>query len=477
MPNLLYIIMPVCVGTALFLYLRYRMRPETQWSHRVLRRVAELKSRLDQLLHPPAGQRSASERLADELFEKQKRTVSVEALSHYPKIGPKMVESMGSAGIRTLADAEKHANAFLIFKKKIDNVGEAREEAIAAATKQCLLDERERFDSGRSDEGQEYARRVAMLSAAEQEQARAKARECAAIEECLARMNELETLANQVTFIRSLTGSIRGIDSELQNREFPKVEVATAPIEPPPPASPPPPMARPTNDAMNNAVAHLQACCRFALLAARVDGRVAQAERARIRSYLGDQFGSDPVLLRHLDPQLEAAEANLPNEDDALKSIKALTPKAEWHALYMLAQQIIDSGGERKDKETAFLARLASSFEVETATPLPPPPPVLETAKASAAPEPREVLDIPLNTEITADLVRRRYRLLSDQYDPEKAKSLGPEFAAMAEAKRAAVKAAAEALLKPLNEPLTAPEAPPPPSDLRHNPGLDDLFK
>lgn len=460
----------IVLVTVIALYIRYRRKPETQWSLRVQRRVKELNDRLDHLLHPPGNQRSAAERLADELFERQKNSVSVEALSRYPKIGPKTVEWMQGAGIRTLKDAEGHANAFLLFKKKIDNVGEAREEAIAAATKQCLVDERSRFDNGTSDEGREYARRVADLSAAEVDATRAKEREIAALQVCLARMGELETAANRVSFLGSFTGG-NAIDAGVMAREFPQVEIASASV-----ASPPPPVTKQAEPpAMSNAVAHLQACCRFALLAAKVDGRIAQAERGKVRALLGDQFGGDPVLLRHLDPQLEAAEANLPSEADAVAAIKALAPQAEWAALYRLAADVIDTGGERSEKETAFLARLAASFEIDVAEPAPPPPPP-EPAKP-VAPDPREVLGIPAKAEITADLVRRRYRLLTDQYDPEKAKTLGPEFAAMAEAKRAAVQAAAEELLAPLNEPLVAPAAPPPPSDLRHNPGLDDLFK
>jgi uncharacterized tellurite resistance protein B-like protein len=451
------------------LYWRYRLRPETQWSLRVSRRVKELKGRLDFLLHPPANQRSAAERLAEELFDQQKRAVSVEALQRYDGIGPKIVEMLTNNDIRTLVDAEAHANAFLLFKKKIANVGEVREGLIADATKKCVAEERQSFDERRSEQGQEYQRRLAAMSADEQQQAAIKARERVGIEQCLARMSELETLANQVTFFNSLFGKVTGIDAALMARELPAVEISAAPASEPPTSSKSVPPATEISG-----LAHLQACCRFALLAAKADGRIAQAERATIRRVLGDQFGSDPVLLRHLDPQLEQAEANLPEEGDAFRAIKALAPQEERLTLYRFAEQIIDTAGDRNEKETQFLTRLAAAFEINPATAPAPPEPAKEAKPAGA--DPLEVLGIPAKMEITAELVRRRFRLLTDQYDPEKAKALGPEFAAMAEAKRAAVKAAAEKLLAPLCVPLDAPTAAPEPKELRHSPTLDDIF-
>jgi hypothetical protein len=82
---------------------------------------------------------------------------------------------------------------------------------------------------------------------------------------------------------------------------------------------------------------------------------------------------------------------------------------------------------------------------------------------------------------LDADLIRRRFALLTDKLDPAKAAAFGPEFARMAEEKRARVRAAAEALIAPFGEPLEKPgtpgaDAPGSPRDLRHNPDLDDVF-
>ncbi len=459
-----YAIAMVVVLAALALavvWWRYRQWPPSLWASRVRRHAADLRGRLDQILHPRGGDRSEAERLADELFAKQIASVSVEVLKRSKGVGPKTVESLQNAGIRTLAEAEAHANAFL-FKKKIQNLGEVREREVSDAVREILADERRRFDDGRSPQGEEYRRRMVALGAAERERTEAKARESDAIERCLAELRPLETLARDVTFSSYITKQpVRGLTPEVMAAELPRVMMVAASSQ----TSAPVIVAKPPDEPLPE-VAKLQAYCRFGLLIAKADGRIAQSERGRIRVLLGEQFGSDPLLLRHLDPQLEAAEANLPSEDDAIAAIKTLTAKDDWRSLYAFAENIVDAAGERVEKETQFLARLADAFELEAAAPMPPEP-VVSTAC--------EVLGIPADTEITVDLVRRKYTMLTEQICPEKAAQLGPEFEAMAVQKRAAILAAAEELIAPFDVPLDPP-APPEQKNLRENSDLDDLF-
>lgn len=471
--SILIVLAVAVVGAAVvFLYVRYRRWPPVAWAKRVRRYSNELRARRDALLNPPASQRSAAEKLADELFAQQKRSIQVDVLTRYKGIGPKTVEWLEGAGIRTLAQAEEHVNAFL-FKKKIDNVGEAREEAIAYAVKQCLIEERQRFDTGRSPEGQAYLQQLEQMSATERERAAAKQRELTAIGDCLAKLAPLEALAREVHLSTYLTTrSVPGLTDEVLLTPLPEVEIVTEPVAiTPVPSESVKPQAK--SDKPLPGVAKLQAFARFGLLAAKADGRVAQVERGRIRAFLGEQFGSDPVLLRHIDPTLEQAEADLPEEGEAIAALKEFTAASEWTALYDFAVRVIDSGGERTERERQFLERLAMALGLEGSGPNASPS--SEAPAPAAEPSPREVLGIPADAEVTADLVRRKYTMLWQQVCPEKAAVLGPEFAAMAEAKRAAIRAAAEALLAPLNEPLERP-APPPPKDLRHNPELDDLF-
>jgi hypothetical protein len=86
------------------------------------------------------------------------------------------------------------------------------------------------------------------------------------------------------------------------------------------------------------------------------------------------------------------------------------------------------------------------------------------------------LLEIDPAAPLSADLIRRQYHLLSERYDSAKFEAAGPEFVAMAQSKREALRAAATALLGPLGEKL---EVAPPAAesrDLRHNPDLDALF-
>ena len=65
---------------------------------------------------------------------------------------------------------------------------------------------------------------------------------------------------------------------------------------------------------------------------------------------------------------------------------------------------------------------------------------------------------------------------MTEKIDPVKAAAFGPEFAAMVERKLAELRAAGEALIAPFGEPLDPPSGPTVPTDLRHNPDLDDAF-
>ena len=87
----------------------------------------------------------------------------------------------------------------------------------------------------------------------------------------------------------------------------------------------------------------------------------------------------------------------------------------------------------------------------------------------------RLALDIAAATPLSVDLIRRQYRLLSDRFAPERFASHGPDFEKMAADKRLLVERAARHLLAEYNEPLEPPVAAPP-TDLRHNPDLDDVF-
>ncbi len=102
------------------------------------------------------------------------------------------------------------------------------------------------------------------------------------------------------------------------------------------------------------------------------------------------------------------------------------------------------------------------------------PVPVSEAKPASRA-DLAAVLQIDSADLLTPELVRRQYNLLSERYDPDKLRTLGPEFMELARGKRAAVRAAAQALMGQLGARLEEPPAPVR-HDLRENPDLDAIF-
>ncbi len=135
----------------------------------------------------------------------------------------------------------------------------------------------------------------------------------------------------------------------------------------------------------------------------------------------------------------------------------------------------------------AAAPQVASQPSRTVPTPPPPPPlvspppparPIAPTPKPAAPTkdECRSLLEIPAETPLSADLVRRQWNLLSERLAPEKVASLGPEFVKLAQDKLAALRRAAESLLETMGEKLETKPAAPPVQDLRHNPDLDDVF-
>src|SRR5262249_3671543 len=144
-------------------------------------------------------------------------------------------------------------------------------------------------------------------------------------------------------------------------------------------------------------------------------------------------------------------------------------------------------------REAALLEKIAQRLGVERRphTPMPSPKAVPPTPPPAAVSKPLPekpkpvaptrndylaALEIDADAPLSADLIRRQYRLLSERYDPEKIAALGGEFVAIAEQKRAAALSAACALIALFGEELERPAEHAPPADLRDNPDLDAVF-
>lgn len=462
---LLFALTPLGVGLLVLLYLRYRHSPAVLWRARVAdRREQLLRQRAERLTAPfvsPVAQ------LADDLFARYLRTVPVSSLTTQPGIGPATVDKLESVGWKTIPDMR------LNQLDAVPGLGVAKANEVRAAVRAVTADARARFDAAACPEGVEFRTRANELKALEQTAASDHARQLAALDEAIAELDRLAAIAKDVSFWNSLFhAKVPGLTDEVLHAELP-TPLFTASVSKPSVTSPrladarreekPPVVSNtpaPTPVAEPPAVAKLRAVCRFGLLVAKADGRAAKAETAVLREHVGRVFASDPLALRFIDVEIENAQKATLNEADVTAGVVAFPPN-ERKELVALASRMAAAAGAVSAKEQQLLARLRAALGE------PEPEPTAD---------PRAVLEIPPDAELTPELIRRRYHLLNEKSDPSKAAGLGAEFAAMAEKKRVELKAAAETLLAPLGVPLVAPPPPPPPSDLRHNPDLDAVF-
>jgi tellurite resistance protein len=494
------------------MYWQYLSWPPRLWKRRVLRRVESLLRDRNQLRRA-GNSANETDRLYNEYLRRHLQSISLHVLDKYPGIGPATVGRLVDGGYTRLSDI---SNARF---ESIPGIGPTRAAALSDAVRTLVQEARSRFEAGSCPEALEFRRRVEEVRAAEQEKAEARARELSATDVALKASEELHEIARGISFWTYLFHRDEaGVSDSVMARPLPVVVV---PPPPPPPvpvarvvAVPPPIVVAKPSVAAKPAVRTIQpappegvsreqvpprmpssavvephpwlprmrAFCRFAFAVAKSDGRIAQSERNVIRSFLAAKFGHQETLARHIDPMMEQVEAALPTEVDVLAEVRPATTEAERRELYRLAEQIADAAGERKQRESEALQRIAQAFGI-TVSPQTPVPDWVEVVSASRKDPPkqrpvapRELLEIPAGAELSPELIRRRFAMLSDRIDPAKAREMGPEFARMAEEKLAHLRAAAETLIAPFKEPLEKPNRPPPPADLRHNPDLDDVF-
>ncbi|MDB5310980.1 MAG: hypothetical protein JWO38_5182 [Gemmataceae bacterium] len=512
-------------------YWRYRTTPARVWKARVFVHIRALQLRQQAIRDKVVRVGTALARLADEAFTRHLRTIPVERLEECPGIGTVTVSRLRAAGYRCLADV------VIIRFENVPEIRQPQANALLAGVKTLLKDARSRFDAGACPEAQEFRRQVDSMRATDLEEADRQARELVAVESALHEAFDAYPFAREVTFLRFLLRQDVGqLLAGVMSRPLPEPRAVTLPVPPPPaapftpapPAVPPvatviaaeptpapfplppkppsPPVPLPPADLFRAALdaptraptppatehpglAPMRAVIGLGFVVAKVDGRIAQSERKAIRAFLEQRFGHDPVLVRNIDPLMERIEKAVPDEAAAIAAVRLTVPAADLPSLYQCAEQVADASGDRNQKETEILARIAAGLGVAAnplpttprgkQTPAPPapssPPRQPDAGLTLPAPDHRTVLDIASGVPLDPDLIRRRYQLLTEKLDPAKAASFGPEFARMAEEKRKQVRAAAEALIAPFNEPLEK-AAPPPPTDLRHNPDLDDVF-
>ena len=220
-----------------------------------------------------------------------------------------------------------------------------------------------------------------------------------------------------------------------------------------------------------------RAYVRLSVAAAQSCGHFGPVERAIVREFLARKGQRSAAMIAQYNHAIDLAVADAPKLRLATDAVRAMTSDGEKQELLELVGRIVDASGERSKAGATAIAEVEAVFGIRTPvvqlrpTPKPAPGPAIPT-QADA----RTLLEIPPRAELSVELIRRRFALMTEKLDPAKAAALGPEFSAMAERKLTELRTAAEALIAPFGEPLDLPLKPPQPTDLRHNPDLDDAF-
>jgi len=489
------------------LYLRYRFTPAARWKARVRSALAEQEARRRRARRQlaEAGHDPDDHELRREFLDRQLQGVAVEELAKYPGIGPVTVSRLREAGLATVAACGRARLS------AVPGIGRVREADLKDALKKIRREAESRFDAGASPQAAAFAaerkRRQADRDRRRQ-QAEAEVRQA---EAALAALGDQARIARGVTFFGHLARrQPPGLTPEvmsgppaamLEPRPAPAEPEASARAEPVlvgpvsnlselPRGSPAPPAGAALADASHPAgsplvlppdtspLGRLRAVAGLGLAVAKADGRIAVAERKQVRVFLERRYATDPELARKVESLVAEVESDLPTLGDALWAVKRTIAAEAWPELYQFAVSVADAAGERNTREVECLARVAEELGIGIKPPpahVPAPVVATEPDGPLTEPECRLALEIAPETPLSVDLVRRQHRLLSDRFAPEKFASHGPEFVKMAAEKRDKAERAARHLLGGYNEPLEAPAAPPP-TDLRHNPDLDDVF-
>jgi tellurite resistance protein len=507
------------------LYVQFTKTPWGMWKVQLNKRIADLrrrKQRLQQETEAPLQKQI--DQLADQFKSQYYHTLSIFGLVDYPGIGPGTVDRLRSAGYNSLGQL------LSMQFESIPGIGPSRATDLRAAMHALVREAQSRFEAGACEEAQSLQRKVNELKISHQERATARQLEIESIEEVLPKYADLQPLAKNITFKDYLLNRSVDVSEALLRTPFPEPIVrnprraspqAVKPIVPkaPVPATPViladkhPARAIPASQfkqatqkpdtkqsdlfraELNKETlpAHvtqqphplltkMRLIAQFAVLVARADGRMALQERKLIRGFLEDKFGHIPPLVPYIDPLIEKFSTARMDEAAAMKLLRDQTNDPERLELYRFAENVIDSVGQRNQKETQFLIRIASALGINSApvsAAFPNQTSVLTTQPLSEKPLSNSdcytLLEIGASTPLSPELIRRRFTLLDEKLDLTKAAGMGNEFLSMARQKKKKLRLAAESLLAPFSAPLEVPEHKPN-SDLRNNPDLDAAF-
>lgn len=476
-----FIVILIVVVTAIFQWLRFRNWPPAAWKDRLHRQIAEWQRIIDEQDNHPDAQRERTRR--EQRLQHYLDSIPLSRLANYPGIGQGTVQKLEEARFTKVSQIWQ-----LGWTSQVPGIGEARQKSLKEAAKAIRIDGETKFESGQCDESRAWIAERDKLREGHRAESEKRDRIKAAAQRAIDQAQPLVDLARTVTFSSFFLHPHSSlVTDEVIKRPFPTMvidEIPSGPVSSPTVEAMPgeaKPVTPTAADARESAVPaenkdldRLRIYARFAFVIARADGRVTVAEKKEIRSFLYEQFEGDTRLARHIDAIIEQCENPPPVEADVVAELRTLTNHDQQSVLLSAARRIADCSGDRNQKEQIVIDRIATAFGLSGTAATPS-----SSVNVPPATDDRTVLGIPADAKLSPELVRRRFNILTDQFDPAKAAGLGEEFVAMATAKRDAVKSSAERLMAQLGESLTPPAAPPPPpppSDIRYNPDLDAIF-
>jgi uncharacterized tellurite resistance protein B-like protein len=513
MPEIVLIVLALLVAVStvalVTLYLRYVGTPAAQWKQRVRAAVESHENQIRAARADLARLDRADDirLLRDKYLRRHLAGIAVEELIRFPGIGPVTVSKIRDAGLSNL-DSLSRATLTAIA-----GIGPARANDLREAMRQLGRDAESRFDAGACAEAVAFAEERKQREADNQRRRQEAEQRMQSAKSALTALADVTRMAREVSFFGYLLRrESPGLTAEVMARPLPSVShgggsvatsqgdlssspsplrgggrgegsVATSQGDLPSSPSPLRGGGRPevsvaTPQPVHSPVDQLRAVAAFGYAVAKADGRIAASERRQVRAFVERRYACAADLAKQLDTLLAEVESRIPSLHDAIVDIKRMIPNAAWPELYQFAVSVADAAGERNTREIECLARVAEELGIGVKPATPPEPAPAPTPVADAPlteNDCRLALEIAPETPLSVDLVRRQYRLLSDRFAPERFASHGPEFIRMAAEKRERVERAARHLLAEYNEPLEPPAAAPP-TDLRHNPDLDEVF-
>jgi uncharacterized tellurite resistance protein B-like protein len=480
----LAVLVPVAAGAFLALFVRFRNTPGAQWKWRVFRATGKFETQLRAARMELNRLDRAAELipLREQYLIRLLSGIAVEELVRFPGIGPVTASRAREAGLTNLVMLSR-ANL-----TTIPGVGPSRAKDLHAAIRQLRSEAESRFDAGACPEAVAFAEECKRREADREHLRQAAEQSIRNANAALAGMEEFIRVARQVSFLGYLLRRpVKGLTDELMAKPLPmpsKVDTGSpardpVPVTPTPlTLNPSPPKAGGEERKTASPLEQLRAVAAIGLVMARADGRIAANERKQVRAFLERRYALGANLSSKLDDVLAVAEAKIPQLADALSEVKRLIPQTAWPELYQFASSVADASGERNTREIECLARIAEALGIgvkPVAPPEPAPAPVVSTDAPLTESDCRAALEIAADSPLSVDLIRRQYHLLSDRFAQDRFASHGPEFIRMATEKRDRAEQAARHLLAAYNEPLEPPTVAPP-TDLRHNPDLDEVF-